>query len=322
MDTREALDLSRRLPSLPFTLRQIECFLAVADSGSISGAAAALHASDSAVSDALTAMERALGASLFKRQRSRGATLTSDGLTILPLARRIVTDGAELTASVGREQSSIVGPVRIGLINTLASLILPRLLIATRQNYPGVHIEYRTGDLGTMLSAAEGAELDLVVTFDIEVPPEYERVALTTTEAMLVVSEEHPLASRDSVDLSEVAEEPMIMLDIAASRTHTLEIMSSRGITPRIAHRTADYELCRALVGRGLGYTLLMRRNVSPETWDGRRVVYLPIVPAPRPVEVLVAWPQNPLPPRVAAVVDCAKQLRGEMMTSLGDRLG
>lgn len=300
---------SPNVPSLAFTLRQIECFLAVAEKGSISGAALTLHASDSAVSDALTSMEHALGVTLFKRQRSRGATLTSDGLTVLPVARRIVTDGAELTASVGRDTSAVAGPVRLGLIGTLASLILPRLLILIAEQFPGVQVEYRTGDLGTLLSAVERSELDLIVTFDIGVPPEYERAALTTTQAMLVVSEEHALASRVEVDLAEVAEEPMVMLDITASRTHTLEIMSARGITPRIAHRTSDYELCRSLVGRGHGYTLLMRRNVSPRTWDGSRVVYLPIVPAPRAVEVLVVWPANPLPPRVSAVVDTTRKL-------------
>lgn len=310
----------QQAPPLPFTLRQLECFLAVAQSGSIARAALALRASDSAVSDAISAMERSLGAELFRRRRSRGATLTSDGLAILPLARRIVTDSAELTAAVGRDLSSIVGPVRIGCIGTLASLILPRLLIIAQQNYPGIHLEHRTGDLPTMLAAAASADLDLIVTFDIDVPPEYERVSLASTEAMLVLPADHPLADRERVALSEVADEPMVLLDITASRSHTLELMSSRGITPRIAHRTPDYELCRALVGRGLGYTLLLRRNISPETWDGRRVVSLPIEPAPRPVEVLVVWPQNPIPPRVAAVVECAKRLRAEIDMGVGEQ--
>lgn len=303
----------QQTPPLPFTLRQLECFLAVAQSGSIARAALALRASDSAVSDAISAMERSLGAELFRRRRSRGATLTSDGLAILPLARRIVTDSAELTAAVGRDLSSIVGPVRIGCIGTLASLILPRLLIIAQQNYPGIHLEHRTGDLPTLLSAAASADLDLIITFDIDVPPEYERVTLASTEAMLVLPADHPLARRERVALAEVADEPMVLLDITASRSHTLELMSSHGITPRIAHRTPDYELCRALVGRGLGYTLLLRRDIPPETWDGRSVVCLPITPAPRPVDVLVAWPQNPIPPRVAAVVDCAKRLRPEI---------
>lgn len=305
-------------PSLPFTLRQIECFLAVAESGSISRAAARLNASDSAVSDAVSAMERALGAALFRRRRSRGATLTSDGAAILPSVRRILTEGAELAASVGRGSQSIVGPVRIGCVGTLAGMLLPRLLIAVAERYPGIQLEYRIGDLTTLLSAAESGGLDLVVTFDIGVPPEYERVVLAETEAMLVVPAKHRLAGQERVSLTEVAEESMVLLDIVSSRTHTLELMSARGITPRIRHRTADYEFCRALVGRGLGYTLLMRRSVSTETWDGERVVYLPIDPPPRSVEVLIAWPAAPIPPRVSAVLDCAMGMRAAAAASMG----
>lgn len=313
MSTTSDFESSQKLPAVPFTIRQLECFIATAECGSITAAAVALHASDSAVSDSISAMERALNAQLFKRHRSRGATLTSDGLTILPIARQIASHGAELAASVGRDQAAVVGPVRVGLINTLASVVLPRLLINTKQRHPGIHIEHRTGDLPELLEAIDRGELDLIVSFDIEVPPEFHRASLTTTEAMLVVSSEHPLAEKEEISLSDVADEPMIMLDIVASRMHALEIMSSRGVNPRIAHRTSDYELCRALVGRGLGYTLLMRRHVSPETWDGRRVVYIPLSPRPRPVDVLVAWPHNPLPPRIAAVVESAKLLSEDL---------
>ena len=66
--------------------------------------------------------------------------------------------------------------------------------------------------------------------------------------------------------------------------------MSSAGITPRIAFRTDNYELCRSLVGRGLGYTLLMWRDTPRETWDGGEVVFLPIHPTPREVSVLALW--------------------------------
>ncbi|MBP1326512.1 DNA-binding transcriptional LysR family regulator [Leucobacter exalbidus] len=312
------LSSAAKTPPLPYTLRQLECFLAVAASGSIARAAVALNASDSAVSDSITALERALDAELFRRKRSRGATLTSDGITIVPIARRILTEGAELSASVGHELSAVVGPVRIGVIGTLASVILPRLIVATQRTYPGIHIEYRTGDLESLLTATNSGELDLVVTFDIGVPPEYPRIPITTTQAMLVVAAGHPLATRGTVSLAEVAHEPMVLLDIVASRTHTLELMSTQGITPRIQHRTTDYELCRALVGRGLGYTLLMRRDLTTEAWDGSRLAYLNIDPPPRATQILMVWPHNPIPPRVTAVLACVQQLRPEFEAAFG----
>lgn len=303
--------------SLRFTLRQVECFLAVAEAGSIAKAAILLSASDSTVADAISAMERSLGAKLFQRRRSHGATLTSDGRTVLPLARRILADGAELTAAVGRDAGAVVGPVRIGCSPTLASLILPQLIVEVGHRFPGIELEYHTDDLAPMIAKIENSELDLVVSFDIDVPPEFENVQLSTTQAMLVVASDHRLADRESASLSEVADEDMVLLDILSSRTHTLELMSARGVTPRIKYRTPDYELCRSLVGRNLGYTLLMRRQVSRDTWDGKQVVYLPIDPAPRAVGVQMSWKLETIPPRVRAVVDCAQSISADLVGAM-----
>lgn len=181
-----------------------------------------MHASDSAVADAITAMEKSIGSIMFNRQRSRGATLTSDGLATLPVARQILADSLTLTASVGRAPSAIVGPVRIGISNTLASVLLPRLIANVRHTHPGIHIEFRVDDLAALTKAAEESLLDLIITFDIDVPPEYQRRSLCSTEATLVVSADHRLARNTQVNLLEVADEPMVLLDITASRSTRL----------------------------------------------------------------------------------------------------
>ncbi|GAA4395091.1 LysR substrate-binding domain-containing protein [Tsukamurella soli] len=299
------------LSSSPFTLRQLECFLAVAETGSITAAAAVLHASDSAVSDALTALERALGANLLHRRRSRGANLTSDGLAVLPIAHRVVAEAEDLRAAVGRESSVLTGPVRVGAVDTLAPVLLPALIGEARERHAALRVQFRTGEQPALLDALANADLDVVLAFDIDVPPELERRRLFSTEACIVVAESHPIAGRRAARLEEIADEPMILLDILASRVHTLELMSSRSITPRIALRTHNYELCRSLVGRGLGYTLLMRRDIDPMTWDGGRVVFVPIEPAPRTVDALAVWVSGDVPARLAAIIDVAVSVGG-----------
>src|SRR5437899_2812892 len=92
---------SAHFPHPAYTLRQLECFLAVAESGTIAGAAATLHSSESAVADAVSGLERALRSTLFQRQRARGVTLTSDGLAVLPAARRLLRDAEDVTSVVG-----------------------------------------------------------------------------------------------------------------------------------------------------------------------------------------------------------------------------
>ena len=206
---------------------------AVAEQGSISGAAAALRASDCRL--LMRCQPWAIPGCQATRQRSRGASLTSDGLTILPIARKILADGAELTAAVGKDVSSIVGPVRIGCVSTLASMMLPGLIVEVQNRYPGVQLEYRTGGYDALAAMLAKAELDLLLAFDIDIEPELASIKLAETEAMLVVAYDHPLADRDEVELEEVADEPMVLLDILSSRTHTLELMSTRGVKPNQA---------------------------------------------------------------------------------------
>src|SRR3954471_7516482 len=185
----------------PFTLRQLECFVAVAESGSIARAANVLQASASAVSDALTAMEKTLGCTLVHRRRSRGPSLTSDGLAILSIAHRVLADAEELSAAVGNDASALIGPVRVGAVDTLAPVVMPRLIEHMRAEHPALRLDFRTGDQPTMIDGLERAELDLVITFDIDVPPELSRRSLWSTHACVVVADDHPVAARASVRL-------------------------------------------------------------------------------------------------------------------------
>ena len=288
--------------SPPFTLRQLECFVAVAETGSITAAAAVLHASDSAVSDALAAMERTLGASLLHRRRAHGATLTSDGLTVLPIARRMLVDAEELSATIGSSSSLLAGPVRIGATTTLAPLVIPRAIALAEERLPAVRVDEFTGEPPELFAMLDAGRLDLVVSFDIGVPPEYTRERLASTEACIVVCADHRLAQRSSAQLEEIADEPMILLESILSTVHTLELMSSRSITPRITRRTSSYELCRSMVGRGLGYTLLLRRSIPSKTWDGSEVRFISLDPPPRAVDVLLLRSAGATSTRVSAL--------------------
>ena len=292
-----------------FTLRQLECFLAVADAGSLAAAATALRASDSAVSDALTAMEKSIGAVLFHRQRARGATLTSDGAAILPHARRVLAEAEALASAAGRRGTTVAGPVRVGAVGTLGPTLVPRIMREIGVRYPGVRVDYRTADRSSMLRSLADAEVDVVLSFDIDLSPAFVKTTLYRTEACIVVPADHPLADRPAATLEEIAHEPMVLLDIELSRVHTLELMSSSGITPDIAYRTESYDLCRSLVGRGFGYTLLLWREGIGPAPDGSALSIVRITPTPRPVGVVLVTAAGPISPRVRAFTEVATEL-------------
>lgn len=295
-------------PPAAFTLRQLECFVAVADTGSIAAAAIALHASSSAVADAITAMERSLGTALLVRRRAHGAGLTSDGLAALDIARSILAEASDLTAAVGGT-GEVRGLVRIATSGRLGATVVPRLLQELAQRLPGIETELVHGDQDSLIEHLARRTVDIALLYDIDVPPELQRTRLATTAAHAVVSAEHPLSERESVSLGELADEPMILLDIAPSRVHTLELMSRLGIRPRIRWRSEDFDLVLGMVAAGLGYSLLMRRAAPESTIDGRTVRYLPLLDSPRPTDVVLVTLPGPAPARIRAVLELAAEL-------------
>ncbi len=301
----------RRTP-IPFSIRQLEYFVAVAECGSIAAAAAATYASGSAVSEAITALEQSLGTSLFVRRRSKGATLTSDGRVILRIAYRLFLEAELITGSVGNRKFSLAGPVRIGFTGTLANRILPDLIVEVLRQYPNIVVEHLIGDMPTLLEAHEAAELDLIVTYDLNFIPGFEKRELMSAEMMVLIARDHPLAETDALSLEALEKYPMVLLDIAVSRLNTFDLMRSRGVSPRIAHRTDNPELFRSLIQRGLGYGVLVNLDRLRLPAELHGVKYLPIVPPGPTLGVVLAWRWNPLPPRVRAVAEIIEQLVAE----------
>jgi DNA-binding transcriptional LysR family regulator len=230
---------------------------------------------------------------------------------MLPAARRLLMQAEEVTATVGQGAMSLTGLVRVGATSTLAPVVLALLIAELGRTHPELRLKLSVDDQPALVEQLSDGNLDILISYDIDAPPELSREVLYSTVACVVLSSEHPFASRRLIRLSDLADEPMVLLDIAPSRIHTLELMSSVGITPRIGFRTDNYELCRSLVGRGLGYTLLMWRDTPRETWDGGKVVFVPIHPTPREVGVLALWRSGHLSARAAAVIDTLRGLAG-----------
>jgi DNA-binding transcriptional LysR family regulator len=102
-----------------------------------------------------------------------------------------------------------------------------------------------------------------------------------------LVSAEHPLADRADVSLSELANDPFILLDLPHSREYFFNLFMICKIEPRIVYRSHSYELIRGLVGHGHGYTV---HNAVPGTtfgYDGTRIAVLPIQETLPPVQVM-----------------------------------
>ena len=294
------------------SLRQLELFAALPNFPTLSAAAAHLHISESALSQAVTGLERAVGEQLCVRRKARGLTLTPTGQRFAEQARQILADTQELVLGAGRG-NELRGPVTLGCYASFATNVLPELLEGFPKRHPGVRIENMVGTNEELLSALDAGRLDVALLFDVSLPVGYHRRRIYPTQLEVHLHPDHPLAAAATVDLAELATEPYIFYDAAPGTRNVTDAFAARGLEPRIAAKVTQIGLVEALVGRGLGYGLLMSRpNVVPMSSEGRPVVVRPLDPPVTRSHVVGIWPADmTLTPRASALLDFAVEKLG-----------
>jgi DNA-binding transcriptional LysR family regulator len=115
-----------------------------------------------------------------------------------------------------------------------------------------------------------------------------------------VLPEGHPLAEQSKVRLRQLAPEPMVLLDVAPSREYFTSLFHRAGLEPTIRFHSPSFETVRSMVGNGVGYSILVTRPASDVTYDGRKVVALPIADKVEPGRIVRAYARQARPTRLA----------------------
>ena len=264
-------------PVAGYTLRQLEYFVAVAEVGTVTGAAARIHLSQSALSTALSDLERTLDVQLLVRHHARGVTLTPAGDQLLTVARRLLADADDLQAVAQELGGGLGGGLALGCFSVLAPYVLPDLHAAVAKEHPQLRLETSDEQLDELQTGVLDGRLELALGYDLDLDARLERVPLFSVRPYVLLAADHPLADRDEVALRELAEEPLALLDLPHSREYFQRIFHSAGVNPLIRYRTTSVELARALVGRGLCYTVLNLRPAVDQTLDGYPVRPVPL---------------------------------------------
>lgn len=297
---------------VPYTLRQLEYFTTSAEYGSFSAAADVLFVSPTAVAAAVTDLEQALDTQLFIRRKSYGLELTPTGSYILAEARRVISGAEELGRTAHSEDGTLRGPITIGCYSTLAPTVLPVLTATFEALHPEVTVSSVDGDMGKLLPLLEAGKLDAVITYRIDLPMGLDQAVLFDTAVHVLLPADHPLAAHPTVSLTDLADEPLILLDLPPSGRHTLDMLQSAGVDVRVRHRTANFELVRSMVGRGLGFSLLVQKPVIDHSYEGLPVVAKRISPEFSRESAIIVWPTNvTLNSRVSALIDFAQRTIG-----------
>lgn len=286
---------------LRFTLRQLEYLVAVGDAGTIALASQWLNVSSPSISAAISQLEAEFGIQLFVRHHAQGLSLTPGGRRIFNEARRILADAAALNDVAGDVSQKVRGPIAVGALWTFAPLVSAQARRSFESACPDASVTLREGSQVDLLRMLGRAEIDVAITYDLEIPKETDFIKLVALPPYVMLPADHRLAGEETVSLAELEQEPMILLDLPLSREYFLTVLQSLGLRPNIAQRTADMAVARSLVANGFGFSLLntgTRTGIAP---DGEPLAIRPVrEPAP-PVTLGLATMQGDHPSRIVA---------------------
>ena len=248
---------------MTLSLRQLRFFLAAAEAGTIAGAAAREHISQSTIALAVSELERTLGVQLFLRRQAKGLTITQAGLAVLADARPLLAHADELVSSARTLGGELSGSLTVGCYTTLAPFLMPGVLEGFAAEHPTVQLSFVEGTQVELQEKLLDGSCEMALLYDLDLQPGIQQETLYVTRPHLLRPRTHPLAGQAPVSLHDLADEPMVMLDNPPSRHYFTELLASLGIRPVIRHTTSSFETVRSLVARGLGYSLLIQRPAS-----------------------------------------------------------
>lgn len=252
-------------------LTQLEAFLAVAERGSVSAAAAALYLTQPALTTRLKNLERELGTPLFDRT-GRGMRLTTAGHAFRPHAQRALgalADGRQLLRELGRGGS---GQLTIGSAPAIGTYVLPLLLSRFGESFPGVQLVVRTGHSEEILEMVLREQVQLGLTRELH-HEAIESRPLYRDEIVLVVHPAHALAARGVATADDLAGERLILFDRTSSYfVLTNAFFRGAGIVPRGVMEVDNVDATKKMVERALGIAFLPYIAVRDELAGGRLV--------------------------------------------------
>ncbi|HJQ04496.1 MAG TPA: LysR family transcriptional regulator [Nocardioides sp.] len=287
-----------------FTLRQLEYFIAVAEAGSVTAAAQQIHLSQSALSTALVELERALDVQLFLRHHARGVTLTPAGEQMYAASRQLLNHATELADEARGLGTEVTGTLHLACFGVLGPFVIPELLAQAASKLPELEVSTSEVDLEALVEGVVSGRFELGIGYDLTADPRLETTTLYSLRPYILLPREHRLARRKRVRLEELADEPLALLDLPYSRDYFAGIFASAGLTPTVRFRSTSAETCRAIVARGLAYTVLNTRPRDDGRADLKATVAVEIAHDVAPLEIVLIKAAGIRPTRRMSAVE------------------
>lgn len=252
----------------------LTAFLAVAETGSFTGAAERLFITQPAVSKRIAQLEGDLDTRLFDRI-GREIRLTQAGDALLPRARAILLTLEDTRRALHNLSGGIDGRLAFGTSHHIGLHRLPPLLREYSARYPKVQLDIRFIDSEEAWDDIITGEIELGI---VTLPPTADKASPLRAERIwadplaVVAAPEHPLAGLRSVTLRALSQHAAILpSDATFTRRIVDAAFTARGLSTPVSISTNYLETIKMMVAVGLGWSVL------PASMVDAQIVALPV---------------------------------------------
>lgn len=239
-------------------LRHLRYFVAVAEELHFGRAAQRLHMAQPPLSQQIRKLEEAIGHPLLLRS-SRHVRLTAAGEELLKRAQQTLRKVAEDVHSTRRIGRGEVGTLTVGFIASAMLTVLPRMLSEYRNRFPEVELRLREFYTSSLLRALRDGTADIGFTRDAGAEEALHTETLLPEPYIAVVSAQHPLAQKPSIQVSDLRTEPFVLFSPEVGQNAWEKVMRlchQGGFRPKIMQEAPHWLTIMRLVGTGLGVTI------------------------------------------------------------------
>ncbi|MDO4380324.1 MAG: LysR family transcriptional regulator [Clostridia bacterium] len=230
-------------------------FVEAAKQQSFTKAAEKLNYSQSGISRMISDLENQWNVTLLERSRS-GVFLTSEGLRLLPYAKKICGDFELMLSELDELREVQTGIIRIGTFSSVATHWIPKIIKAFQTDFPGIEYELLLGDYSEIESWLSDGRVDCGFLRTPTVP-DFSVTELEKDSFFAVLPPGHRLSKKESVSLSELCDDPFLLLDKGEGNDEILKEFKKRRLSPQIRFTTWDDYAVMAMVENGLGISVL-----------------------------------------------------------------
>ena len=244
----------RKRFAMDTSIQKYLAFVKTVEYGSFTKAAEVLSYSQSGISRMIKDLETEWNIPLLERSRS-GVRLTSDGLKLLPHAKRVCEEYQKLQMEVDDLHGVQSGIIRIGTFSSVATHWLPNIIKAFQKDYPNIDYELLLGDYTEIEEWIAEGRVDCGF-LRLPTHPEFDTIFLEQDNLMAIIPEDHPLADCEKFPLAKLCEEPFMLLERGA-KAEVSEVFERNHLTPHVRFTTWDDYAIMSMVESGLGVSIL-----------------------------------------------------------------